>query len=276
VFRDWLPSVLQTVTPYVSSEDIDKGARWSTDIAKELEASAYGILLVTRENVNAPWLNFEAGALGKAIDKSRVSPFLFGIKRPEIKEGPILQFQSTLFEKQELVKLLNSVNRACEEQALEDSRLEKVFEVWWSSLETDLNKLLSEPEQEAKPPTEARNDAIGAYSDILEELLELVRSQQRLLNSPEDLLPRGYLSETLSRSGLSTPNPLAIKDLETYWSEFREMVAAHQESDSVPLPLLEDYIRKLSKPIDYLTTDASDFRRIRRTPVTARPPKEST
>jgi len=48
IFRDWLPSVIQSVDPYVSSEDIDKGARWSTDIAKELEESSYGVLCVTK------------------------------------------------------------------------------------------------------------------------------------------------------------------------------------------------------------------------------------
>lgn len=69
VFRDWLPSVIQSIEPYVSSEDIDKGARWSTDIAKELENSTFGILCDTKENIEAPWLSFEAGALSKTMEK---------------------------------------------------------------------------------------------------------------------------------------------------------------------------------------------------------------
>jgi hypothetical protein len=70
--RDWLPSVIQSIQPYVSSEDIDKGARWSSDIAGELHASTYGLICLTKDNINAPWINFEAGALGKSIDKARV------------------------------------------------------------------------------------------------------------------------------------------------------------------------------------------------------------
>lgn len=81
VLREWLPSVIQSITPYVSSEDIDKGTRWASDIAGELDESSFGILCVTKDNLNAPWLNFEAGALGKSVDKSRVCPFLFRIKR---------------------------------------------------------------------------------------------------------------------------------------------------------------------------------------------------
>ncbi|WP_071603344.1 TIR domain-containing protein [Dickeya zeae] len=126
IFRDWLPSVIQSVTPYVSSEDIDKGSRWSTDIAGELDQSTYGILCVTKENLDAPWLNFEAGALGKSVEKSRVSPFLYKLKRSEIK-GPILQFQSTIQERDDVFKLIKSINSACGDLGLDESRLEKNF-----------------------------------------------------------------------------------------------------------------------------------------------------
>ena len=136
VFRDWLPSVIQTIVPYVSSEDIDKGARWSTDIATELEDSTFGILCVTKENLEAPWLSFEAGALSKTMDKSYVSPFLFDIKRSEV-DGPILQFQSTIFNKEDIRKLTKTLNKACGDSSITDARLEKAFEVWFPTLEED-------------------------------------------------------------------------------------------------------------------------------------------
>ena len=109
--REWLPCVINSLEPYVSSEDIDKGARWSTDIAKELEDSTFGILCVTKDNLEASWLSFEAGALSKTMEKAFVTPFLFDIKRSEV-QGPILQFQSTVFEKEDIKKMVKTLNKA--------------------------------------------------------------------------------------------------------------------------------------------------------------------
>lgn len=182
VFRDWLPSVIQSIVPYVSSEDIDKGARWSTDIAKELENSTFGILCVTKENLNAPWLSFEAGALSKTMDKSFVSPFLFDIKRSEV-NGPILQFQSTVFQKEDIKKLIYTLNKACGESGIADARLEKSFDVWYPPLEQELNKLKNVPDELGEIKKHETDKA--HTSEILEEILDLSRNNQKLLRNPD-------------------------------------------------------------------------------------------
>jgi len=191
VLRDWLPSVIQTLKPYVSSEDIDKGARWSLDIASELDQSSFGILCVTKENVTAPWLNFEAGALSKSIDKSKVCPFLFRIKRSEV-EGPILQYQSTIYENEDTFKLLKSINDACDSDGISETQLEKTYQVWWSQLKNNLDSIediesvsLSETDENITPGDDY-------VSGILEELLELSRTNQKLLRNPESILPFDY------------------------------------------------------------------------------------
>ncbi|WP_063651002.1 TIR domain-containing protein [Aliivibrio fischeri] len=201
--RDWLPSVIQSIEPYVSSEDIDKGARWSTDIASELADSSYGILCVTKENLHAPWLTFEAGALSKTMDKSYVSPFLFDIKRSEV-NGPILQFQSTVFEKDDVKKLLLSLNKADSGEQLTVERLEKALDVWYPDLEKQLNSLLQEQPNQVVSTEQEPQESFS--NPILEEILDLSRVNQKLLRNPEldvhkelDSL-KGMLQEIISRS----------------------------------------------------------------------------
>ncbi len=182
VFRDWLPSVIQDIEPYVSSEDIDKGARWSTDIAKELSDSKFGILCVTKDNLDAPWLMFEAGALSKTMEKTFVSPFLFDIKRSEV-DGPILQFQSTIFDKDDLKKLIVTLNNACNDRGLATERLNEAFDVWFPILNDKLIELRGNiPEQDTEGTTE---HSLPMPAKILEEILELSRINQKLIRSSE-------------------------------------------------------------------------------------------
>lgn len=179
--REWLPCVINSIEPYVSSEDIDKGARWSTDIATELEDSTFGILCVTKDNLEAPWLSFEAGALSKTMEKSFVTPFLFDIKRSEVK-GPILQFQSTIFDKDDIKKMVKTLNKACGDLGIPETRLDKSFDVWYPTLEKGLNELKTATSTVDKSEVEKES----AYSsEILEEILELSRDNQKLLKSPD-------------------------------------------------------------------------------------------
>jgi len=249
VLRDWLPSVIQVVSPYVSSEDIDKGTRWSTDIAGELHASSYGIICLTKDNLNAPWINFEAGALGKSVDKSRVSPFLLNLKRSEV-SGPILQFQSTIVDKADIFKLLTSINSACGDDGLELSRLETTFDVWWPRLETALTEISSEDLAVAGEKPESSKISVP---DVLEELLELTRNNHKLLRDPSALLPPGYLEKMVSpRSSFS---PLALMDLmrsrDDAWLHLKRLETELVDPPEAFLHLI-DAFEAMEKPLQHI------------------------
>ena len=82
--RNWLPSALQFVKPYFTPEDIEKGAKWGAEIAKELETSNIGIVCLTRDNTEKPWILFEAGALSKSIEKNYVCTLLFDLDPADV------------------------------------------------------------------------------------------------------------------------------------------------------------------------------------------------
>jgi hypothetical protein len=174
---------MQTVQPYVSSEDIYKGARWSVEVSRELKVANYGILCVTASNINAPWLNFEAGALSKSFDEGRVSPFLFDV-RPSNVIGPLLQFQSTVYERDDVFKLMKSINVATE-VPLDEVRLYKAFEVWWPELHGKLAhaKDLFSTEKQSKKV----DRPVG---EMVAELLDLARVEQKTLYELSQRTPR--------------------------------------------------------------------------------------
>jgi hypothetical protein len=139
ILREWIPLVIADCDPWVSSEDIAKGGRWSNEIASALQESGAGIICLTKENTQAPWLMFEAGALSKTVDRTLVCTYLFRIEPTEITQGPLTQFQHTMAERDDTLKLmktLNAVNGT--RKPVPESRVEQQFHRWWPELEGKL------------------------------------------------------------------------------------------------------------------------------------------
>src|SRR5262245_9938616 len=86
--------MIQSIEPWMSAVDIGAGARWSGEVARSLAASKVGIICVTPQNQTEPWLNFEAGALAKALEGALVCPYLIGMRTSDLKGGPLTQFQA--------------------------------------------------------------------------------------------------------------------------------------------------------------------------------------
>ena len=224
--RDWLPGVLQLVTPYFTPADIEKGARWSADIARELDSSQVGILCITRDNLHSDWILFEAGALSKSLDKAHVCPILFGITPTDL-SGPLKQFQTTSFERTEMHKLISVINGRLGEQKLASKTLDSVFEKWWPDLEKRIDEILG---AKALPEKPVRSDR-----ELIEEILVLSRASSRRSIRP----PVSFA---------------AIKELVTHFIELHDdqadQVGGYQE--------VLDKLKDMSKAVVYITSRYSE------------------
>jgi hypothetical protein len=187
--KDWLPKIVNALRPWLSAADIDKGARWSSEIALKLKECKAGIICLTPENIHSDWLLFEAGALSKMIENAFVCPLLIGLEPTDV-EQPLAQFQATRAGKADLLNLVKSLNRALGETALTETHIDEAFQVWWPKLESKLQNL----PQQASVTKPHRPDR-----EILEEILELIREQNRgnLLN-----LNAGMVGRTVPLSSL--------------------------------------------------------------------------
>lgn len=181
-FRDWIPNVIQVAKPYLSSKDVEKGARWFSEIAGELEKSQIGIIILTRENTESPWILFEAGALSKSIEKSRVCPILFGISTSDITD-PLARFQATIFNKDEILKLVQTINQALDESKLSDKVLHDAFDAFWPKLQEQVEKALKAAEDISEEPKEIRSER-----EIMEEVLNLIRDMRSDRDTLEEIL----------------------------------------------------------------------------------------
>jgi hypothetical protein len=141
--REWLPLVIQDLHPWMSESDVEKGTRWSTEVAQQLQEAKVGIICLTAENLDEPWINFEAGALSKLTD-SYVCTYLFELSPGQVKD-PLAQFQATKSEKQ----------------------LETSFDKWWPDLEARFRQASSMPNKDKRPKRSA--------DDMLEEVLQISR-----------------------------------------------------------------------------------------------------
>jgi hypothetical protein len=137
--KDWLPNVIQAVDVFLSSEDIAKGSVWFHELGEVLDASGFGILCLTCNNLAAPWMLFEAGALGKRFEQSRIVPLLIDLKVPDL-TGPLAQFNAALPEKGDIAKLVAAINAEFGAAKLTDKQLDKAFSVWWPELEKSLQR----------------------------------------------------------------------------------------------------------------------------------------
>lgn len=174
----WLPKVLQGVRPFVSAKDIDKGANWTVELARELEDAEFGVVCLTPDNLLSPWLNYETGAITRSVE-SRVCPVLHGVKKREV-QAPLGQLQLTELDCDDVLLMMTSMNTVAG-SPLSKEDLKDAVEIWWPRLE---EKLKAIPVAQAPLPAIATAEPAqpeASDKEMLEQLLEMVRRIERRL-----------------------------------------------------------------------------------------------
>lgn len=206
--RDWLPTIVQSLELFVSTQDVPVGGRGLNVLASQLQDCSFGILCLTQENKEGPWIHFEAGALSKVIEASRVVPLLLDLKVSDL-TGPLVQFQAISITDRDGVF---SLIKALAEQStppIAEGRLKRLFDAFWPELEAKVSQLKDAagngPRQE-----------IRSEREILEEILLLSRNTERQMASAatvrtaKDVLPARSSqgkAPSPSRSSFSSASP---------------------------------------------------------------------
>lgn len=169
LLRKYLPCMLQSLDVFMSKHDLQSGVRWSLELAKELEGSSFGIICLTPENRDSPWILFEAGALSKHSDGRACCLLVGGLGAVDV-SGPLSQFQNRLFNRPDLQALLKDLNDKLSEP-LSAHKLDLVFDKWWPDLERDYGAALTSVPRKAAVKRADR--------DILEEILVRLRNIEK-------------------------------------------------------------------------------------------------
>lgn len=172
----WIRSVIQSVDTFYSPIDIGKGENWSNRLSQELAECTFGIVCLTPENVSAPWIHFEAGALAKSMD-SRLSSIMFGVTPSDIK-GPLSRFQNTKFERTDFFKLVQTINNTTD-RPLAPNTLAKLFNVMWNELEKEIQPIIQK-----YGTTPKREDIQTNDHDAIQEILRIVRKNPSPTGEP--------------------------------------------------------------------------------------------
>lgn len=144
--RTALAAMIQGNQYFFAHEDIPPGKDWRDHIQAELESSLFGIACVTPENVENPWIHFEAGAM--SMNGRGVVPYLAAIDRESL--------HSTMQSRQILVADRDGTKRLAIELNLHSNSrlppevLDASFEGQWPKLESNIIQALEDLKKKGK------------------------------------------------------------------------------------------------------------------------------
>jgi anti-anti-sigma factor len=201
----------------MSAHDIPAGTPWGTALHEQLRCTDFGVLCLTPENLRAPWILYEAGALAMSSKVGCVVPFLLDVG-PEKLPAPLAQFQSVPANKEGTWKVVSSIQSA-QDSGLAEEALWQVFERAWPTLAGSLGLGI-------------RTDLRGHVLVVTPSAMQMDRDEevQGLGERMKALVHRGHKKVVLDLAEISTTTSMGMSLIiraSTFWKRETEVVLAN-------------------------------------------------
>ena len=133
----------KTVEPWMSDGNIAPGRQWCAEILKALKASKFAIICITPENIDSPWLAFEAGAIAQKMKDTHVVPYLCGVEPMALGKSPLANWQAVRFDNQDENRRLFEAIAALGTDLEEAVAKERAFTAAWTTMSDSRNRMVA-------------------------------------------------------------------------------------------------------------------------------------
>ncbi|MGE0785692.1 MAG: toll/interleukin-1 receptor domain-containing protein [Sandaracinaceae bacterium] len=243
---------------FMSHETIVSGERWHASIEDNLARAHFGIIVCTPDNQSAPWLLFEAGALGRALPppqgsaqpSGRVCPYLVGMEARELAH-PLTAYQARKADEQESRRLFLDI--ASEFDAREGPTRAR--------MEVAIPRLLEEVSEaeravarwrEQNPAESVTNEErrhrelLVAIEALAKDVTKLSRSPFRGSHATADWAMAGRLAPAGSIDATSSITQRYV-DASIQLAQLRDQLRKTSDEDGVTAAMLRQVIHTLEE-----------------------------
>lgn len=248
--EEWLPQVINQVDPWMSAKSIESGKLSISQISEALETTNFGIICVTPENQNETWLNFEAGALSKAVRGANASaiPLLIGFKNIGQLGSPLSNYQAHMATKSDIKSIVHAINNAMTPKR-DIAQLDAAFEKWWPDLSVSIDTAEAWVNSHAIQRTVSRDEKVD------QSMSEILQSVKTLMLQVSELTERLTITE-----GLANGTLMRVRDGDFDYHNFLERelgrggFGLRQERTA---PLSHTIVQTISKALEKMTHDGN-------------------
>ena len=134
--KPWLMNNIfqeQEIEIFISKEDIELGSEWYSRVRDELVSCDLAVIFLTANNVNTPWLNFEAGAVAVGEQRRPVITFLIDVSVDNIK-SPLKNYQPINASYENIKKLILDIKSQGNFNGPADGHIDVILDIEYKNL----------------------------------------------------------------------------------------------------------------------------------------------